>query len=409
LVWAKGYGVQPDLTTVYMIGSIDKTFIGTAIMQLYEQGLIDLDADVNTYLPFNVRHPNYPEKAVTVHMLLTHKSGLIHDFPDGFYYENDQAMLDWASENLDIDLNDLPPDPQKKLSRDEYLRSYFETDSQSQIWATPPGSTLQYSNIGFHWLLGYIVEQITGESIEEYIQKSILNPIGMQNTAYNASGFLSDQLAIPYVLFDDGYRALPITGMSATGRMRMTATDLTKFMRIHMNQGESDGVRILQPETIDLMHARHIPMNGHDFPGMKLYGSGYGWWLWEDGLQGHGGAVPGFFSQMLYKEMDNGAYGLVMMMNTGCSLVPCDDGWFDKYFITIRELLLQEAEKLHLGSEEASSEATDYSADNPIYASYSQDWWTYTNATYGFSFLVPPNWVVEDPCFSSSAVNTSLS
>jgi hypothetical protein len=149
-------------------------------------------------------------------------------------------------------------------------------------------------------------------------------------------------------------------------------------------------------------------MNGHDFPGMKLYGSGYGWWLWEDGLQGHGGAVPGFYAQMLFKDVDDGAYGLVMMMNIGCSLVPCDNEWFDKFFITIRELLLQEAEKLHLGSKEASSEATDYSADNPIYTSYSQGWWTYTNATYGFSFLVPPNWIVDDPCFSSSAVNTSI-
>jgi hypothetical protein len=70
-----------------------------------------------------------------------------------------------------------------------------------------------------------------------------------------------------------------------------------------------------------------------------------------------------------------------MMMNTGCSLVPCDNEWFDKYYISIRELLLKEAEKLHLGSEETSSEPIDNSAENPTYASYYQDWWTYTNAT----------------------------
>jgi CubicO group peptidase (beta-lactamase class C family) len=100
LVWARGYGEQPDLSTVYMIGSIDKAFIGTAVMQLYEQGMIELEADVNDYLPFNVRHPDYPNKPVTIEMLLTHKSGLAHDFPDGFYFENDQDMLEWASKNL---------------------------------------------------------------------------------------------------------------------------------------------------------------------------------------------------------------------------------------------------------------------------------------------------------------------
>jgi hypothetical protein len=88
-------------------------------------------------------------------------------------------------------------------------------------------------------------------------------------------------------------------------------------------------------------------MSGTDFPGMKLYGSGYGWWLWDDGLQGHGGAVPGFYAQMLFKKTEIGAYGVVMMMNTGCSLVPCDMEWFDDYYITIRELLLQEAAEIY--------------------------------------------------------------
>jgi CubicO group peptidase (beta-lactamase class C family) len=350
LVWARGYGEQPDLSTVYMIGSIDKAFIGTAVMQLYEQGMIELEADVNDYLPFNVRHPDYPNKPVTIEMLLTHKSGLAHDFPDGFYFENDQDMLEWASKNLDIDLNDLPPDPREKYSRDEYLRSYFAEDlpeKSSDIWVGMPGNSLQYSNIGFHWLLGYIVEQVSGQSIDTYVHENIIAPLGMENASYNAADFQDDHLATPYVRFEDGYQAMPHTGMSATGKLRTTITDLAKFMRAHMNQGESDGVRILQPESVDLMHARHLPMSGTDFPGMKLSGSGYGWWLWDDGLQGHGGAVPGFFAQILFKKTEIGAYGVVMMMNTGCSLVPCDMEWFDDYYITIRELLLQEAAEIY--------------------------------------------------------------
>ena len=79
LIWAKGYGNQSDLSTAYVTGSIDKTFITTAIMQLNEKNLIDLEDDVNGYLPFSVRHPDYPDIPITIRMLLTHKSGLPHD------------------------------------------------------------------------------------------------------------------------------------------------------------------------------------------------------------------------------------------------------------------------------------------------------------------------------------------
>ena len=76
LVWTKGFGNQTALDTIFPVASIQKTFIGTAILQLYEQGLIELDKDVSDYLPFEVKHPDFPEDTITVQMLLTHTSGL---------------------------------------------------------------------------------------------------------------------------------------------------------------------------------------------------------------------------------------------------------------------------------------------------------------------------------------------
>lgn len=91
------------------------------------------------------------------------------------------------------------------------------------------------------------------------------------------------------------------------------------------------------------MHGRSVELTGTDFPSMELYGLGWGWILWGEGLQGHTGAVPGFYSQMVYREAEE-PYGVVLMMNTGCSLVECDFEWFDEYFVSIREVLLEAAE-----------------------------------------------------------------
>lgn len=119
-------------------------------------------------------------------------------------------------------------------------------------------------------------------------------------------------------------------------------------MKMQMNEGELDGVRILEPQTIELMHERTIPLRGFDFPSMELYGMGLGWQLWGDGLQGHGGAVTAFYAQMLGKPDGEGSHGVILIMNTGCSLVECDFEWYDTFIVVIRELLLQEgAARLH--------------------------------------------------------------
>jgi CubicO group peptidase (beta-lactamase class C family) len=98
LVWAKAYG-EADLDTVYDIGSVTKPFVATAVLQLYERALIDLDDDVNEYLPFSLRHPEYPDTPITIRMLLTHQSGLAH-YTDPFKgYHMGQETADWLVEH----------------------------------------------------------------------------------------------------------------------------------------------------------------------------------------------------------------------------------------------------------------------------------------------------------------------
>lgn len=347
LVWAGGFGEQPGLDTVYMIGSIDKSFIATAILQLHERGLIGLDDDINDYLPFEVRHPDYPDIAITIRMLLTHRAGLVHDFPDAMWFDNDDAALQWASDNLELDLTQSPY-RDGRPSHDEYVESFFApggSQRTSEIWIAQPGTTYSYSNPGFRHLLSYVVESVTKRPLTDHIRESILEPLDLDDTSFEAADF-EEQLATPYVRFEDGYRSLPRTGISATGKLRMTATDLARFMGVHMNRGEFSGIRILQPESVALMHDRAVPLSFRDFNNLGMHGMGLGWMLWDDGLQGHSGNVPGFAAEMIFREEPEGGSGLVLMMNAGCSL-KCDKDWYSAYWLAIRDLLLQEASRLY--------------------------------------------------------------
>jgi CubicO group peptidase (beta-lactamase class C family) len=348
IIWANGYGLQPDLSTVYSIGSIDKSFIATAIMQLVEQGKLDLDDDVNQYLPFSVRHPDFPDTHVTIRMLLSQQSGLPHDLPGTRYTDNDGPMLRWMYSNDGHQFMDLYRSF-IQIDVDKYLEEVFSDDSKydSDFWASKPGTGFTYSNSGYYYILVSVIEDVTGQHFQDFITTNILKPLKMENTSFEAYDFPEEQIAIPYEnMKAQGFTDLPLTGANASGKLRTSVPDLARFLMVHMNQGQLDGVQILEVASVEQMHYRTLPMSGFDFPGMDFYGSGFGWTLWGDGLQGHGGATPGYFAQMLLQESESGPYGAILMMTYGCSRTACDFEWFDQYFIPIRELMLQEAAKI---------------------------------------------------------------
>jgi CubicO group peptidase (beta-lactamase class C family) len=157
VLFQKGYGyadlegkkpVLPD-KTLFRPGSISKLFTATAVMQLVEQGKLDLDRDVNDYLDFPIPK-TYPEP-VTLRQLLTHTGG----------FEETLKNLFVAHES------DLKP-----------LRAYLVNEMPGRIF--PPGKIPSYSNYGFT-LAGYIVERVSGEKFERYVDNHILKPLGMNN------------------------------------------------------------------------------------------------------------------------------------------------------------------------------------------------------------------------------------
>jgi len=160
ILFAKGYGyadidkktpVTPD-GTLFRIASISKLFTWTAVMQLVEQGKLDLDRDVNDYLDFKIP-PTYA-KPITLRNIMTHTAGFAETFKDK-----------------------APPSPSELKPLGDYLKTHVP----KRIF--PPGVTPAYSNYGAS-LAGYIVQRVSGQPFDDYIEQHIMLPLGMQHTTF---------------------------------------------------------------------------------------------------------------------------------------------------------------------------------------------------------------------------------
>ncbi|MFX1475992.1 MAG: serine hydrolase domain-containing protein, partial [Promethearchaeota archaeon] len=328
LVWAKGYGDQPQLDTVYLIASITKTFTATAFLQLYEQGFIDLDADINTYLPFSVRNPNHPTSPITIRQLLSHTSGIARDYEllDAQLLVDNQAIA-WINLNYAESHPLWPSIP----SLDDIVN---ETNLANPVlWTThAPGATFAYSNMGF-LLLSFLLEEVTDQPLTAYTREHITTPLGMEDTGFLAAEF-PGQLAIPHERINAttvGVMPFYESYYFGAGGLRSTVLDLAQYLIAHMNRGRCGAVQLLQPATVELMHQT---VAGE-------YGLG---WSNEAGDHGHSGSLYGFTSVMTYRDTPQGAYGVIGLTNRRGGLYP--DAAFSSIVEEIYDRLFEEAERL---------------------------------------------------------------
>ena len=346
LVWARGLGEQPDLSTVYMIGSINKAYSATAFLSQVEDGLIDPEDDINDYLPFEFRNPSAPDMPITLSMLLTHQSGFANDVPGMRYVNNDGPMSWWRFQNMSKNFGDLwnAIFPSGKTG-DQVVEKAVREGDPAEVWPHKINAGLTYSNDAYYHILGRVIGEIEGTTWQEVVTQRVIAPLDLENTSFEASAFPEGQLAVPYCRFESEYRQYPITGMNASGLLRSNVLDLARFMTLHMNDGAIDGVQVIPEEWIAQMHALEVVISSTDWIDMRLTGWGWGWQLWTGDQMGHTGAVPGFMSQMTYRDAEL-PYGVVVLVNAGCSVVACDWGWLADTFGAIREILMDEAELL---------------------------------------------------------------
>jgi len=265
VIYKKGLGMAnmewnipnaPD--TRFRLGSITKQFTAALVLQLVEQGKIKLDGKLSDYLP--AYRKDVGEK-VTIHQLLNHTSGI----PS---YTGLAKFMEEASRN--------------SYTVDDFVKKYASNDLEFE-----PGSKFAYNNSGY-FLLGAIIEKVTGKTYEQALKEQILDPLGMKNTGYDLSGPVIAKRAAGYVKTPNGYRNAPYLDMSipyAAGSMYSTVEDLYLWDQALYTD------RVVTAQSKDLMFK----------PALSDYA--YGWVITKANLGpgaepvteiNHGGGIHGF-------------------------------------------------------------------------------------------------------------------
>lgn len=274
---AKGYGYadvsskMPVIAdrTLFRPGSVSKLIVWTAVMQLVEQGKIELEADVNDYLQ-EFKIPDAFDRPVTMADLMTHTPG----------FEESLAVFTDKVENL------------------KPLGEYLAENVPTRIY--PPGDITAYSNYGSA-LAGYIVEVLSGVSFEEYVEQNIFLPLGMNSSTFRQPlpAQLQENMSVGYVYGQGDFTAREfelIGGMAPAGALSTTAEDMARFMIAHLQLGRFGDIRILEEGTARQMQTRLFT---HD---NRIAGNAHGFWEWiRNGYRGieHGGDTLLFHSDLL--------------------------------------------------------------------------------------------------------------
>jgi CubicO group peptidase (beta-lactamase class C family) len=268
----KGYGyadlkskkpVDPT-ATIFRLASISKLFTWVSVMQLVEQGKLDLDTDVNRYLDFQIR-PAFSQP-VTLRILMTHTGGFEEVIRDVIVTDPKQAVT---------------------------LRDFLIRNQPQRLFA--PGTIPAYSNYGVG-IAGYVVQRVSGQPFEQYVEQHIFLPLKMEHSTFYqppptllrrlpSEGYPTDTEKPPIGF--EIFNPVPAGGVSST------AADMGRFGQSLLNGGELDGDRILKPETLQAMWTPQFRSNGQMPPlCMGFYET------WRNGLHwiGHEGDLVAFHS-----------------------------------------------------------------------------------------------------------------
>lgn len=283
-------------TDIFRIASISKSFSATSIMQLIEAGKLSLDDDFSDLVGFKIRNPKFPDKVITLRMIMSHTSS-INDSQGYFTLDaiNPSKNPDWAKCYSDY----------------------------------APGSGYDYCNLNYN-MVGTVIEKLSTERFDNYVKNHILNPLGLY-AGYNVDSLDASRFATLHEYdattktfkpspaaynprreeirnYTMGY-STPI--FSPTGGMKISATDLAKYMSMHMNMGKYQGKRIISKKSAKLMQTKIADEEGYALaltnlddliPGKKMVG--------------HTGSAYGLYSAMFFHPKEK--FGIVVITN-GCN------------------------------------------------------------------------------------------
>lgn len=330
LTWNRTFGEQAGTRPIFNIGSISKPIIAAAVMQLVEQGLVDLVSDATEYLPFELRNPHAPATPITVRMLLTHQSGLSHFTARHASYTTGQPLLDWVQaqygRTIYGEISTLDPRPELG----EFLAAYLVEGGDlfaDDVWTGRPGQ-YAYSTTGYD-VLGLIVSRVSGMPLENYLDQYVYRPLGMTSNGLpldEASG----RRAIPCdlessITFSARVEMSPYDRrILGGGGITSTVPDLSRFVIAQLNGGRGEEASILMPESVAAMQTMRVASTADI--GMAGYGYGlntmraapseyYGHSYDFHGSLGHGGKDYGYMSRLFFVPVAGSGYGAILLAN----------------------------------------------------------------------------------------------
>jgi CubicO group peptidase (beta-lactamase class C family) len=277
-----------DGSTLFQFGSTGKTYTATAMMRLVEQGTVDLDAPVRTYVPELELKDEHVAESVTVLQLFNHTAGWQGDMMDNTG-EGDDALARYVAKMVDLE----------------------------QV--TPLGATVSYNNASLS-LAGLIVAKVTGSTYEQAIRDLVLDPLGLNNTFFFMNEIMTRRFAVGHTKHDDSRItiarpwAMPRGGAPAGG-MSATVRDQLAWARFHLGDGTApDGTRVLSTETLLRMQEPTVEARGSaigDAVGIS--------WLLRDiddvRIVMHGGTTNGQYSEFVMVPERN--FAVISMTNCG--------------------------------------------------------------------------------------------
>ncbi len=292
-------GVPATGDTPFMLASVSKLFIGTAVMQAVEDGAFTLEDPVNDILPFVLDNPRTEDEVVTVAHLATHTSSIKDNYDVWYPIGDKETTVVWGDSTIALG---------------DFLESYLVAggewyDPNRNFYSQLPGFQYHYSNIGAD-LAGYLLEVGTGIPLDDHSEAEIFGPLGMTHTGWHLADHDEDLVAMPYVYESGEFVPFGQYGYPdyPCGQLRASAADLGRFMAAYARGGELDGQRILEAETIETMWSAPFP-DVEDTQGVFWYRTAYG----ELEVIGHGGSDYGVSTSFYYDPV--GDVGIIRLSN----------------------------------------------------------------------------------------------
>lgn len=280
--------ISPDGNTLYGIASLSKAFTTAAIGMLVDDGKLKWNDKVVKHLPWFAMHDPYVTANMTVEDLLCHRSGLITFDGDLLWYGTDYSRED-------------------VIKRIRHREPTYGFRTQ-----------FGYQNIMF-MTAGEVIEAVSGMSWDEFIQKRILNPLGMTRTTSHFETFMTDlNTAKPFINGEEIFM-LSYDNSGATAALNSSVNDMSKWMNFWLAQGIAEGDTLLSEASINRIWNLHTTLPTGNFDeqnGTHFKGYGLGWFLMD--YQGkkvvhHGGGLPGYISKVALVPEDN--IGIVVLTN----------------------------------------------------------------------------------------------